>query len=114
MKLSNREEVPARDLMIPGAKDVGIRVLIGPEDAPRFIMMLLEVAPGGFTPHHRHEWEEEIFIESGEGSLRTDEGEKSLRVGDALILDPNMAHQFVNTGDEPLQFICVIPKRDGV
>jgi quercetin dioxygenase-like cupin family protein len=112
MKLSNCDEIPAHDLMVPGAKDVSIRVLIGPDDAPSFIMMLLEVSPGGFTPDHSHEWEEEIFIKSGHATLKTDEGEKSLRVGDALILDPNMAHRFINSSDEPLQFICVIPKRD--
>ena len=112
MKLSNCEEVPAHDLMLPGAKGVTVRVLIGAEDAPGFIMMLLEVAPGGFTPDHSHEWEEEIFIKSGRATLKTDEGERPLRVGDALLFDPNTAHQFINTGDEPLQFLCVIPKRE--
>ena len=111
MKLSNCEEVPVHDLVNPSAKDVTVRVLIGPEDAPRFIMTLLEVAPGGFTPDHAHEWEEEIFIESGRATLKTDAGDRPLRAGDALILDPNMAHQFANAGDEPLRFLCVIPKR---
>jgi quercetin dioxygenase-like cupin family protein len=112
MKLSNYNEIPAQDLAVPGAKDVTIRVLIAPEDAPNFIMLLLEVARGGSTPDHTHEWEEEIFIKSGQGTLKTAEGNRPLRAGDALILDPNMAHQFMNTGDETLEFICVIPKRN--
>ena len=35
-----------------------------------------------------------------------------IALGDALLFDPNTAHQFINTGDAPLQFLCVIPKRE--
>ncbi len=110
MKHINYNEVPANQLMLPGAKDATLRALIGPEDAPNFIMIMIELAPGGNTPEHNHEWEEEIFIASGEGILKTGEGERPLGVGDALIIDQNMKHQFVNSGNESLQFICVIPR----
>ncbi|UCD85651.1 MAG: cupin domain-containing protein [Deltaproteobacteria bacterium] len=110
MKHINCGEATAFDMVLPGARSVTFRPLIGPEAAPSFIMLMLEVAPGGNTPDHNHEWEEEIFIVAGEGKLKTAEGEKRLRVGDALIIDRNMQHQFFNTGNGPMQFICVIPK----
>lgn len=110
MKHINYNEVPADNLMLPGAEQATIRFLIGPEDAPNFIMVMIELAPGGNTPEHNHGWEEEIFVIKGEGTLKTGEGEKRLRGGDALIIDQNMTHQFFNTGNELLQFICVLPK----
>ena len=112
MKHASCDEIPANDLAVPGARDVTFRVLIAPEDAPNFIMLLLEVAPGGCTPSHSHAWEEEIFIRSGLGTVKMAGGDRPIRTGDALIFDSNMAHQFVNTGDEPLEFLCVIPRRD--
>ena len=31
------------------------------------------------------------------------------RAGDVLLVEPNQVHQFVNTSDEPLQFLCLVP-----
>ena len=112
MKVKNVDEIPANNLGIPGAKDVSVRLLIGPEDgAPNFLMMLLELSPGGHTPDHSHPWEEEIFVKAGEGTLNSKEGRKSIRAGDVLYFDPNEPHQFINTGSGPLECLCLIPRR---
>ena len=112
MKISNYDEVVANPLMLPGAKDAKVRLLIGPEDnPPNFVMLAIELAPGGNTPEHHHEWEEEIFVKSGEGKIKLKDDEKHLRAGDVLLLDPDESHQFINTRSEPMEFICVIPKR---
>jgi len=34
----------------------------------------------------------------------------AIGVGDAVFIEPNEQHQFEALGDEPLGFICVIPK----
>ena len=113
MKISNYTDIPANKLAIAGAKDVDVRLLIGPEDgAPNFVMLLLEIKPGGNTPEHSHPWEEEIFVKSGEGKLKTTDGERPLRTGDVAFFDPDQSHQFINTSDEPLEFLCLIPRRD--
>ena len=97
MKISNYTDIQANVLGLPGAKDVTVRLLVGPDDAPNFVMMLLEIAPGGHTPEHHHEWEEEIFVKSGEGKIKTADGEKPLRAGDVIYFAPNDPHQFINT-----------------
>lgn len=112
MKKLNYQDLTPYDLMIPGARQAQIKVLISQEDAPTFIMMMLEIAPGGNTPDHHHEWEEEIFIVSGKGKIKTGGEERDIAYGDALLLDPDEGHQLINTGEEILRFICVIPKRD--
>jgi quercetin dioxygenase-like cupin family protein len=111
MKIVNYADIPANALGLPGAKDVTIRLLIGPDEAPNFVMMLLELAAGGNTPDHSHEWEEEIFVKSGRGVIKAADGEKPIRAGDVLFFERNESHQFINTGAEPLEFLCVIPRR---
>jgi len=113
MKVSNYIDIPANNLALSGARDVNVRLLIGPEDGARnFVMLLLEIKPGGNTPEHSHEWEEEIFIKSGGGKIKTVLGEKPIRAGDVVYFGPNESHQFLNTGTDPLEFICLIPRRD--
>ena len=70
LKIGEALHVPATDVTTEGAEGVTIRWLIAKNDgAPCFQMRLFEVAPGGRTPLHTHEWEHEVFILDGEGIL---------------------------------------------
>lgn len=102
-------EIPDED----GVVDVTIRWLITKKDgAKNFAMRLFEVQPAGHTPSHRHKWEHEVFIVKGSGELRTPDTTYKFKQGDFLFVEPMKTHQFVNTGDNILQFICVIPYID--
>jgi uncharacterized cupin superfamily protein len=72
---------------------------------------LYELAPGKQSwPYHYHTANEEaIFVLDGEGTLRTADGEQSLRSGDFVTLpaDEEGGHQIVNDGDEPLRYLMV-------
>ena len=93
-----------------GATQVKMRLLIGPDDdAPNFHMRHFEVAPGGCTPHHNHDYEHEIVVLRGAGLARSEQGDRFFKAGDIIFVSPGEKHQFVNNGDEPLQFICVVP-----
>lgn len=95
---------------IPGARDAQMRMLVGPEDgAGNFHMRHFEVAPGGYTPHHQHDYEHEILILKGQGVARSTQGDRPLRPGDVVWVPANETHQFCNTGPAPLEFICLIP-----
>lgn len=111
MKHLNINDIPANELGLPGAKDVAIRLLIGGEDKAGFVMLFLELGPGGNTPGHSHEWEEEIFVAGGSGVVKSGDYKKPLKPGDALLFAPNEEHQFISSCDEPLRLVCVIPKR---
>lgn len=94
--------------MIVNAKK---RVLIGPDQgAPTFIMRLFTVGVGGFSPYHTHPWEHEVFVLAGEGVVKGCDGEKPVHAGDFIFVPPNEEHQFLNSGKEPFEFLCVIPK----
>lgn len=112
MKHIHYKDAQAQKLDLPGAEEVSLRVVIGQEDgAPNFTMMVLELAPGGKTPDHSHPWEEEIFVKSGKGEIKVKEERKPIRAGDVLFFAPEESHQFLNTGSEPLDFICLIPHK---
>jgi quercetin dioxygenase-like cupin family protein len=98
------------NVAMEGAQGARLRVLIGPnEGAKVFHMRHFEVAPGGHTPHHRHDYEHEILILRGSGLVQSESGAHPCRAGDVIWLPPNELHQFRNAGGEPLEFICLIP-----
>ena len=41
--------------------------------------------------------------------MRSENGEYPLRAGSVVFIPGDEIHQFVNTGDEVLRFICLIP-----
>jgi tRNA-Thr(GGU) m(6)t(6)A37 methyltransferase TsaA len=79
------------------------------DGAPTFALRLFEVDPGSSTPYHRHAQEHEVYILSGQASLREKSQEHHLVSGDTVLVLPYEEHQFHNTGSEPLRFLCGIP-----
>jgi quercetin dioxygenase-like cupin family protein len=97
-----------------GTVGVDFRQLIAKDmRPPNFYMRLFEIAPGGHTPKHSHSWEHEVFIVKGEGEIVLDGREEKLAEGDAVFVEPNELHQFVNSSQSVLRLICVIPKPPG-
>ncbi|MCK5787209.1 MAG: cupin domain-containing protein [Candidatus Sabulitectum sp.] len=94
-----------------GAVGVSKRVLISEADgAPNFIMRQFVIEPGGNTPYHTHDWEHVIYVLSGQGHVRHSHGKYGIEAGSVALVLPDEEHGFVNTGDEPLIFLCSIPR----
>ncbi len=77
--------------------------------APNFAMRRFIIAPGGCTPYHSHPWEHEVYCLKGEATAKTEQGDVPVRAGDAILVEPDELHNFVNTGDGPLEFLCLVP-----
>ncbi len=100
----------AKSVSEAGAEGVTIRVLMGDNvAAPNFAMRRFELAPGGRTPYHTHPWEHEVYVLSGRGKVRRNGGESALEGGSCVFVAPGEEHGFVNVGDAPFVFLCVIP-----
>ena len=109
MLIRHFREIEPRDVE-EGAERVRIRqVITESEGAPHFVMRVFEILPGGFTPKHSHAWEHEVFILSGKGHVLSAEGLHPIQPGDVVFIPGNELHQFQNSGDRPLEFICLIP-----
>ncbi len=110
MKVAPYTDSGLQDVNVEGAKKTKIRWLISDKDnAPNFAMRMFEVSPGGFTPYHSHSFEHEVFVVDGEGVFVTAEKEYPFKAGDVIFADPDLEHQFRNTGKNTLKFLCSVP-----
>ncbi len=110
MKIEKSTNVKKTLVKAEGAKDVEIRWLISKEDgAPNFAMRMFELKPGGHTPLHSHPHEHEIFIVEGNGTLSCDGKNYKFGPEHVIFVPGNAEHNFKNTGDSLLRFLCLIP-----
>jgi len=110
MKVTPHEGVERQVVEMEGAHGCHVRWLVGePDGAPNFAMRQFEVAPGGFTPKHFHPYEHEVFVLEGAGAVMDGDREVPLVAGDVVYVAPGDIHQFRNTGDAPLKFLCMVP-----
>ncbi len=110
MELHSITSRQQNEVTMEGAARVKMRMLIGPEQgATNFHMRHFQISPGGHTPHHQHDHEHEVLILAGAGTVRSKEGNRPFKRGDVIFVPPNEEHQFINSGDDPCEFICLIP-----
>ena len=96
---------------LDGVRDVAMRVLLGAaEDVPHFSMRHFVVQPGGHTPKHAHDYEHQVIVLAGDGEADHGGETVSFRPGDVMYVEADQTHQFRNTGSEPVEFICLVPR----
>ena len=110
MEIKKFENVTNHVVQMEGAEQVKMRMLLGTEDgADNYVMRMFEIASGGHTPLHRHEWEHMIYVLDGRGTLLFKGEEYPLEPGNALVVTAGSLHQF-RCGDTPmLRFLCLVP-----
>jgi quercetin dioxygenase-like cupin family protein len=110
MKHTHYQDVPLEDVNVGGANKVKVRWLISEEDgAGNFFMRRFEIQPGGNTPRHEHDWEHEVYIIEGHGSVLTEGSREPFAPGDVIYFDPAEEHAFYADRGEPVAFLCLIP-----
>ena len=94
------------------ARGVAARVVIGKADgAANFCMRVFEIAPGGHTPKHAHDWEHEMVVHSGAGEVYGNSQWQPMKAGQVLFIPANEEHQMRNTGKEVLVVVCLVPAK---
>jgi len=113
MIVKKYDTVEKEEVKMEGVKNTSVRWLIGKDSpAPNFHMRLFEVEPGGHSPFHSHGFEHEIYVVEGKGQINTDKKPIPLEKGSFALVMPEEKHQFENTGNTPLKFLCMIPKEE--
>ncbi len=106
MKIRHYRQVDAEQ----EAPGVAMRTVIGARDgAPHFAMRVFDVQPNASTPLHKHHWEHEVLIVSGQGVVKMADGEREIGAEDVVYVAPGEPHSFANTGSGTLRFVCCIP-----
>ncbi len=108
----NASSVPSEKLAKSGAEKVEVKYLVDERHgSERFALRLYSVEKSGHTPMDRHVYEHQVYVLSGEGSLKqVNDGLpvlKSVRAGDTIFIPSFAVHQFINEREEPLVFLCV-------
>jgi len=100
---------------IPGVKyaqGATKRIAIGEaEGAPTFVLRVFDIVPGGSSSDHSHDYEHEVFILQGTGTMKSDGPDRVVSANTAIYVAPNERHQIVNAGKDTLRFICCVPLR---
>jgi quercetin dioxygenase-like cupin family protein len=95
-----------------GNAPIGVtgRVPIGKDDgAKNLCMRVFELEPGTYTGRHAHDWEHEVFVHSGKGSILREGKWVPFVTGSVIFIPGGEEHQLRNDGTELLTFVCVIP-----
>jgi quercetin dioxygenase-like cupin family protein len=112
VKHIRKNERTPQPVSVEGASGLSKAGLLGEADgAPTAAMRVFDVAPGGNTPWHAHDWEHVVYILEGSGILLTEGGEEEFEAGDSILVEPDEPHNFVNRGDVPVRFLCIVPLR---
>lgn len=86
-------------------------VIGSPEGWKENTLRVFCISPGGFTPHHQHDWEHVNYVIKGKGTLTIGDTTHALSEGDFAMVPPNTMHQFRNPADKDFEFICIVPDR---
>jgi quercetin dioxygenase-like cupin family protein len=85
------------------------QLLAGGAHSPSaFELRYFELAPGGRSSHETHQHEHAVVVLRGSGEVLLAGAVHALRQGDLVRVAPGDPHQFRNTGNEPLGFLCVV------
>ena len=110
MKIEKSSNIEKKTVIMEGAKDIDIRVLISKNDgAHNFAMRMFEVQPGGHTPLHVHPHEHEVFILEGKGTFHCEGKDYPFEPEHVIFVPGDAIHNFQNTGDSLLRFLCLVP-----
>jgi quercetin dioxygenase-like cupin family protein len=112
MKILPYTDVKATRIESEVAKGVTARVVIGKSDgAVNFCMRIFEIAAGGNTPRHSHDWEHEMFVHAGAGEIYCNGRPNSVKAGSVAFIPGNEEHQIKNIGSELLIIACLVPSK---
>lgn len=109
------KQAEGKQLGLPGRKV--LEIVSGERGSQNVTLRLAEipVPRPGETPraaHQHNDFEECIFVLSGEGTTFADSGEFHLEPGDTLLMPAGEKHVTRNTGKEPLLLLCFFPVPD--
>ena len=85
------------------------QVLIGPDEGPNFAMRRFIMQPGGGMPRHTNLVEHEQYVLRGRAAVTIGDEVHQVRAGDVVFIPAGTPHSYQADGDEPFEFICVVP-----
>ena len=107
MPVRHADDLPAEPV---GAGRGTVRqLLIGPDEAPNFALRRFRMEPGGGMPRHTNEVEHEQYVLRGRARIGIGDDEVEVGPDDVVYIPAGVPHWYRAEGDEPFEFLCVVP-----
>ena len=110
MSVKHASDVEAKDVL--NAKDTTIQVLISSQEGPNFALRKFSMQPGGGMPRHTNTVEHEQYVLRGQAKIGIGEQTYEVKQGDVVFIPEGVIHFYENIGDEPFEFLCMIPNKE--
>jgi quercetin dioxygenase-like cupin family protein len=110
MLLNEDKKIKCTEVEEEDITGVRMKVLIGDQEgATNYVMRVFDIARGGHTAYHTHDWEHEVYVIQGKGAVKQKDTEHPVQKGSFILVKSNEEHQFINKGLRSFRFICVVP-----
>jgi quercetin dioxygenase-like cupin family protein len=110
MTVKHAVDVEAKDVL--NAKDTTIQVLISSREGPNFALRKFSMQKGGGMPRHTNTVEHEQYVLRGQATITIGEETHHVKTGDVVFIPEGVIHSYQNTGEEPFEFLCIIPNKE--
>jgi len=90
------------------------QVMIGVQEAPNFAMRRFILEPGGHIPNHTNTVEHEQFVLNGRARIGIGNKVYDVSKNDTVYIPASTAHWYQVVGEEPFEFICVVPNKEDI
>jgi quercetin dioxygenase-like cupin family protein len=112
MSVKRADTVPAE--VVKAGTGTTRQVLIGPDEAPNFALRRFIMQPGGGMPRHTNTVEHEQYVLRGRASITLGDRHLSVSAGDVVFIPAGVPHSYQAAGDEPFEFLCIVPNQPDV
>lgn len=107
MPARSSEAVPAET--VSAGRSTTRRVLIGPDEGPHFALRKFSMEPGGGMPLHTNTVEHEQYVLGGRARIVLGDTVVEVQKDDVVFIPGGMPHSYEALGEEPFEFLCVVP-----
>lgn len=109
MSVKHADTVEARP--VAAGKDTTIQVLISAQEGPNFALRRFRMQKGGGMPLHTNTVEHEQYVLRGRARIIIGSEAHDVSAGDVVFIPEGVAHSYENSGDEPFEFLCIVPNK---
>jgi quercetin dioxygenase-like cupin family protein len=110
MPIKHSNDVEAKN--VDTGKDTTIQVLISSQEGPNFALRKFSMQKGGGMPRHTNILEHEQYVLRGKATITIDDETYHVKSGDVVFIPEGAIHSYQNTGEEPFEFLCIVPNKE--
>lgn len=110
MPVKHATDVEAQD--VAAGKDTTIQVLISSKEGPNFALRKFSMQKGGGMPRHTNTVEHEQYVLRGKADITIGDETHHVKTGDVVFIPEGVIHSYQNSGEEPFEFLCIIPNKE--